>query len=301
MTETVMEVEWPLEVVSIICPSRVGGFADSHSRILADYLQRTTGVPFTVINVSEGGGNIGSDTVKNAKPDGTTLLHFHTSFPISAYTGRYDGDPETDFTAIAATQDAGNHVFATTIDAPYDTIEELVQYAKENPGEVTWGASTGVTSHFMMAMLAREAGVEFKMVDAGNESERIGSLLGGFIDVSNYGINGADQHAEAGSMKILGVIGDERDVNFPQYPTVKEQGYDVTWSGAFGLWGPADMDPALVRKINVTLEGFGEDEKVKEALTKMGASFTYRNVEESQSYYNNLYERLKTLATELGF
>jgi len=296
-----VEVQWPTDAVSIICPSRAGGFADAHSRILADYLQRSTGVPFAVVNASDGGGNIGSDTVRTAKPDGRTLLHCHTSFPIAAYTGRYDGDPETDFTAIAATQDAGNHVFATRADAPYDTIEELVQYAKEHPGEVKWGASTGVTSHFMMAMLEQDADVEFKMVDAGNEAERVTSLLGGFIDVSNFGINSANQHAEAGNMKILGVISSERDVNFPDYPTILEQGYYVTWAGAFGLWGPADMDPALVEKINASLKGFGDDETVKESLAKMGASFTYRNVEESQAYYGDLYVQLKALATELGF
>ncbi len=299
--EEAVEVEWPTDAVSIICPSRAGGFADAHSRILADYLQRSTGVPFAVVNASEGGGNIGSDTVKNATPDGRTLLHFHTSFPIAAYTGRYNGDPELDFTTIAATQDPGNHVFATTADAPYDNIEELVQYAKENPGGVTWGAATGVTSHFMMAMLAQDAGVEFKMVDAGNEGERVTSLLGGFIDASNFGINGADQHAQAGNMKVLGVIGDERDANFPDYPTIKEQGYDVSWSGAFGLWGPANMEPALVEKINAALADFGNDEQVKESLAKMGASFTYRNVEESQAYYDQQFGELKDLATELGF
>ena len=295
------EVEWPTDAVSIICPSRAGGFADSQSRILADYLQRSTGVPFAVVNASEGGGNIGSDTVKNAKPDGRTLLHFHTSFPIAAYTGRYDGDPKTDFTVIAATQNPGNHVFAAKADAPYDNIEELVEYAKENPGKVTWGASTGVTSHFMMALLEREADVEFNMVDAGNERERVTSLLGGFIDVSNFGINGAHQHVEVGDMKILGVISDERDPNLDQYPTISEQGYDVTWDGAFGLWGPADMNPALVEKINEALKGFGEDEKVKEAFNKMGAVFNYRDVEESKEYYYNMYDMLQNLATDLGF
>ncbi|MBN2861364.1 MAG: tripartite tricarboxylate transporter substrate binding protein [Sphaerochaetaceae bacterium] len=293
--------QWPSGAVTIISPSRAGGFADIHSRILADYLQRTTGVPFAVVNQSDGGGNIGSDTVRYAEPDGRTLLHFHTSFPIAAYTGVYDGDPKKDFTVLAATQTGGYHVFITRADAPYSTIEELVQYARANPESVKWGAAAGVTSHFMMALLEREADVKFRMLDAGNEAERVTAMLGGFIDVTNMGINGAHQHALAGNMKILGVIGDKRDKNLTQYPTIREQGYDVAWAGAFGLYGPAGMDPALVTMINEALKGYGEDEKAKEALDKMGSDFTYMNVEESQAYYFKQFNDIESLAEEFGF
>jgi len=293
--------QWPSGAVTIISPSRAGGFADVHSRILADYLQRTTGVPFAVVNQSDGGGNIGSDTVRYAKPDGRTLLHFHTSFPIAAYTGVYDGDPKTDFTVLAATQTGGYHVFVTRANAPYNTIEELVQYAKANPGGVKWGAAAGVTSHFMMALLEREANVKFRMLDAGNEAERVTAMLGGFIDVTNLGINAAHQHAQAGNMKILGVIGATRDKNLTQYPTIREQGYDVVWAGAFGLYGPANMDPKLVAMINESLKGFGEDAKAKEALDKMGADFTYMNVEETVQYYHKQFDDIKSLAKEFGF
>lgn len=295
------EVEWPTGAVTIVCPSRAGGFADIHSRILADYLQRSTGYPVAVVNASEGGGNIGSDTVRYAKPDGRTLLHFHSSFPIAAYTGVYDGDPKVDFTTIAATQSAGYHVFATRADAPYSTIEELVQYARKNPEGVKWGAAAGVTSHFMMALLEREANVKFKMLDAGNEAERMTAMLGGFIDVTNFGINSAHQHATAGNMKILGVIGDARDKNFPQYPTIIEQGYNVEWQGALGLYGPANMNPELVRNINAALKGYGDDEKAREALAKMGAEFNHMDVEESVAYYHAQFDNIKALAKEFGF
>jgi tripartite-type tricarboxylate transporter receptor subunit TctC len=293
--------QWPSGAVTIVCPTRAGGFADVHSRILADYLQRSTGVPFAVVNASEGGGNIGSDTVRYAKPDGRTLLHFHTSFPIAAYTGVYDGDPKVDFSIIAATQTGGYHVFATRADAPYDNIEELVQYAKANPETVKWGAAAGVTSHFMMALLEREADVKFKMLDAGNEGERVTAMLGGFIDVSNFGINSSHQHVQAGNMKILGVIGATRDKNLTQYPTIREQGYDVVWQGAFGLYGPADMEPELLTMINESLIGFGDDEKAREALNKMGADFEYMNLEESVAYYHEQFDNIQFLAKEFGF
>lgn len=299
-TPETKKVEWPTEAVTIVSPAKAGGFADVHSRILADYLQRSTGVPFVVLNISDGGGNVGTDKVKNAKPDGKTLLHFHTGVPVSFYTGISTTDPKNDLTIIAATQTGGNHVFVASKNAPYNNIEELVQYAKANPEKVKWGATAGVTSHFMMGMMEQEAGVKFRMIDAGTDAERVTAMLGGFLDVTNISINAAHQHVQAGNMKILGVIADERDKNFPQYPTILEQGYDVVWAGAFGLYGPANMDPELVKMINEALKGYEDDEKTKEALAKVGSDFTYKNVEESKEYYYEQFTLFEELAKKLG-
>ena len=293
--------KWPTEPVTIICPSKAGGFADAHSRVLADYLQRTTGVAFAVLNVTDGGVTVGSEQVRTAKPDGTTLLHFHTSFPISCYTGMYKADPEVDFTTIAAVENGGSNVFVCNADAPWNTLADLVNDAKSRPGEIIWGAAAGVTSQFMMAMLEKDAGVKFKMVDAGSEAEKTTALLGGHIQVTNIGIASADQYVKAGDLKILAVVGDERDATYPDYPTAVEQGFNVSWVGEFGLWGPAGMDPALVAVINKTLEGFATDQASIDALTKLGSWYEYRNVDESVARLGEMNKTIKDLAKDLGF
>jgi tripartite-type tricarboxylate transporter receptor subunit TctC len=293
--------EWPTESVTIVCPDRAGGFADSHSRMLADYLQRSTGVPFVVVNLADGGGVGGTEQVRQSDPDGLTLLHFHTSFPIACFTGVNDADVEKDFTLIAAVENGGYHSVVVKGDAPWNTLEDLVNDAKNRPGEIIWAAKAGVTSHFMLAMLEQDADVKFKMVDGGGTGDRVQGILGGSLEVTNIGTGQANQYVEAGDMKILAVIGEDRDPVYTQYQTAIEQGYNMSWAGEFGLWGPAGMDPALVKVINAALADMENDETAMEQMTKLGAWFEYRNVEESNEHMSNMYEVMKQLANDLGF
>ena len=293
---------WPSGPINIVCSSRAGGFADYHARVLADYIQRTTGTPCAVINIAEGGGSVGAEKVRSSKPDGLTLYYMHTSFPISCYTGIYNADPDKDFTAISSVVNAGNNALVVRGDAPWNNFKEFVADAKRRPGEIIWGAMAGATSHFVMAIFEREAGVEYKMVDAGTEAEKITMLLGGHIDICNVGMGNMDQYVKTGQMKSLGVTGQERDFAFPDYPTVVEQGYDVVWEGEFALYGPAGMSVAMVEKINTVLDGFGTtDQASREAIEKRGGYVIPRTTEESVAYIRETHAMLKNLAVELGF
>ena len=293
---------WPSGPVTLVCSSRAGGFADYHTRVLADYIQRKTGEACAVLNLTEGGGSVGAEKVRTSEPDGLTLYYMHTSFPITCYTGVYNADPDTDFTAISSVVNAGNNALVVSGDAPWDNFDDLVADAKKRPGEIIWGAMAGATSHFVMAIFEREAGVKFKMVDAGSEAEKITALLGGHIDICNVGMGNTDQYVEAGKMKALGITGRERDFAFPRFPTAVEQGYDVVWEGEFALYGPPGMSQELVEQINEVLNDFGTaDEASKEAIEKRGGYVVPRTTEESVEYIRNTHAMLKKLATELGF
>lgn len=294
--------DWPSGSITIICPSRAGGFADYHARVLADYIQRKTNVAAAVVNQTEGGGGVGSETVRVADADGLTLLYMHTSFPITCYTGIYDADPDVDFTGISSVVNAGNNAIVVRADAPWNTFEELFEDARNRPDEIIWGAMAGATSHFVMSMFEREAGVDFKMVDAGSEAEKITALLGGHIDVCNVGMGNTDQYVTAGKMKALGITGRERDFAFPEFPTAVEQGYDVVWEGEFILYGPAGMADKTIEQINEVLNDFGtNDQASREAMEKRGAYVVERTTEESVAFIKDTHAMLKEMAIDLGF
>lgn len=296
------EAAWPSGTVTLICPSRAGGFADYHTRVLADYIQRKTGVAVVVVNQADGGGSVGAEMVRASKPDGLTLLYMHTSFPISCYTGIYNADPDTDFTSVTSVVNAGNNAIVVRADAPWNNFKELFDDAKKRPDEIIWGSMAGATSHFVMAMFEKEAGVDLKMVDAGSEAEKITALLGGHIDICNVGMGNTDQYVKAGKMKALGITGQERDFAFPEFPTAVEQGYDVVWEGEFMLYGPAGLSEQTVNSINDILNDFGTADQIsKEAVEQRGAYVVERSTEESLAFMKDTHAMLKDLAVELGF
>lgn len=296
------DAKWPSGSVSIVTSSKAGGFADLHARLLADFIQRKTGAPTAVLNITEGGGAIGAESVRKAKPDGLRLFYFHSSFPLSCYTGAYKADPDKDFTSISSVANAGNNAYVVRADAPWNTLGELMDYARKNPEKVQWGAQSGGTTHIVMALFEQAGKVKFKMVDAGTEAEKITALLGGFVDVVNVGMSNADQYVKAGKMKVLCITGDKRDFAFPQYPTAAEQGFDVVWNVEFALYGPPGMSDKMVDDINTVLNDFGTSDQVsKDALAKQGAFVVPRSTAESVAFMRNTHKLLRDITKQLGF
>ena len=255
--EGIAKSNWPEGTVQIYVPSKAGGFADAHARLVATYLQKKLEKPFVIVNQATGSGTVAYANVMRAKPNGYTLLMFHTSFPVACYTGIFKGDPDKDFTTIAAMQNGGYNVIVANANAPWNSLKDLVADAKARPGKIKWGALRGGTSAFFPELLSKDSGAKFKIVNAGSESVKAVNILGGHIDVSNLSINNAHKNVQAGKMKILGVIGENRDSMYPQYPTGLEQGFpNLIWTSEFGLYGPAGMDPVVVEKINSSLKNF---------------------------------------------
>jgi tripartite-type tricarboxylate transporter receptor subunit TctC len=296
------DAKWPTGPVTIVCSSKPGGFADIHARILSDYIQRKTGVACAVVNISDGGGTVGAESVRTAKPDGLRLYYMHTSFPISCYTGFYKVDPDKDFTCISSVANGGNNAYVVRADARWNSLGELMAFAKKNPEKVLWGAQSGATTHVVMSLFEKAGGVKFKMVDAGSEPEKITALLGGFIDVANVGMSNADQYVKAKKMKVLAITGDTRDFAYPAYPTALEQGFDVVWNAEFALYGPPGMPDAMVGQINEVLDDFGtRDQATKDALAKQGSFVTPRTTAESVAFMHSTHKMLKEVTAELGF
>lgn len=296
---------WPSGPVTLVSSSRAGGFSDTHARILSDYLQRKTGEAVTVMNVPGGGGTSGAEKVRRSKPDGRTLYYFHTSFPISCYTGIYNRDPDEDFTAVSSVVGGGYVAIVVRTESPWKSLDELVADARKRPEEIMWGTRPAGTTHFMLALLEREADVKFRMVDAGGNAQKITTLLGGHIDVTTVGLRNADQYDKAGKMRVLGVIGAgaERDVTYDQYPTTVELGYKtVVWTGEFTLYGPKGIPDEIVAQINDALDDFGiTDEKSRQDLKKMGTAVVPRSTEASIALIRKTHQDLKDIAKDLGF
>lgn len=293
------EVDWPKGPVRLVVPSKAGGGTDVIGRIFADYLQRTIGKPVAVINQPGGGGTVGYEMVRTAAPDGQTLLFMHTSLMIHAHTGRYP-HPVSDFTPIAMGQIYPSQVYAVGADAPWNTLAEFVDDARANPGKLTVGVSLGGTTHFMAGMIEQSAGIKLKMVEASAEVDKVAAIQGGHIDMGNLGARSAAQFVSEGKMKVIALIDPVPNPDFPEYETALDQGVGVSWQTPLILFGPAGMDPAVVDAINIATRDMAEDPAIAESLEKMGSSYDYKTVEETQALVSEEDARIADIAATLG-
>ncbi len=293
------ESNWPKGPIRLVVPSKAGGGTDVMGRVFADYLQRTTGKPVAVINQPGGGGTAGYEMVRSAKPDGQTLLFMHTSIMIHAHTGRYP-HAVTEFTPIAMAQIYPPQVYAVARDAPWNTLKDFVEDARAHPGERTVGVSLGGTTHFMAGLIEDRTGVELKLVEASAEVDKVAAIQGGHIDMGNLGAKTAEQFLADGKMKVIALIDPEPNADFPDFDPALAQGVDVSWQTPLMLFGPADMDPETVEAINAATRGMESDPAIQESLAKMGSSYAYKTVAETQTYVADEDARIGELAKKLN-
>ncbi len=293
------KVEWPTGTVQVYVPAKAGGSSDIHARVFAQYMQEATGKPFVVVNQPAGGGSVSYEAVRTAKPDGNTLVFTHTGIIVNYYTGVYD-NPIGDFTPVAILQSMPAQVYGVAPNSKWANFKDFVEDAKANPDKVKIGVQMGATTHLIAGNIMRELGIKLKLVQAGDEVEKVAALQGGFIDIANLGAGSAAQYIQAGKMKVVGSLDNVVDSKYPQFIPVKDQGFDVGWASDMCLFGPAGMDPALVARINELTKAYGENPAVKEKLMNMASRFVYRDVAATADYIKKEDAKIGTIAKDLG-
>ncbi|AMY68243.1 Bug family tripartite tricarboxylate transporter substrate binding protein [Frigidibacter mobilis] len=290
--------EWPDGTIELVIPSRPGGGTDIMGRIVADYLQQALDVPVAVINQPGGGGTVAFEQVRNADPDGQTLLFHHTGLLVNAHTGKYDRSLE-DFTTVAIAQSYPPQVFAVGADAPWRTLREFVEDARARPGQLTVGVALGGSSHFIAGELMANEQIELRLVEAAAEVDKVAGVQGGHISIGNLGAGSARQFEQAGQMRGLCMLDPEPDPDYPEYQTCASQGVDITWLAPLVIWGPAGMDPAITERINTAITGMAEDTKVQERLAATDSAFRRYSVAEAEALVAQEDAKIAELAESL--
>lgn len=290
------EASWPSNTVTLYVPAAAGGGTDVAARAVASAISENTGSSVIVSNLTSGNGTVAYETVRGADTNGTELLFFHANFFLSYYNGIYDHAPLEDFTPIAVCFALVPQVIVVSADSDYETLDDLVDAAKET--SITAGCQNGGFDDLILRLLSTDAGIDLKMVEAGSETERITALLGHNIDVSVISVNAAVQYAETGDMRILASAAAERDPNYSDIPTCIELGYENTvFDTTLFVFGPKDMDPALVEAMNKEFNATADNDFVKDYLSNTGARLEMYSVEECNAYMEDLNESIKSAIT----
>jgi tripartite-type tricarboxylate transporter receptor subunit TctC len=242
---------YPSRTVTVIIPFPPGGTLDFIGRQLAVKLGERTGQTFVVDNRPGGGGTIGATAVKNAKPDGYTLLFAPSTVattPLAMKTPPFN--VLKDFSSIALVAKAPLAI-AVNKNLPITDVKTLISHAKANPGKLNFAiGSPASAGHLSTELLRRAAGIDYLIVPYKGSAPAYQDLVGGQIDAFIDPILGSQAFAKAGQLRVIGVTSKTRLPSMPDVPAVSETipGYEFhSW---YGLWGPAKLPADVVAKLN---------------------------------------------------
>ncbi len=267
---------YPKGPVQLVIPFAPGGSTDILWRSISEHISKNLGGPISLVNKTGGGGIVGTSFVVNAKPDGYTLVSANSDplniAPLFTPDAPYNAEKDLTFIAKLA-------VFPFTIavkaDSPYKTLEDLVAFAKANPGKLKAGvAGAGTTPHMIVEMFNRAAKIEITPVPFGGAGEVVPNLLGGHVDLTVISIAPIKSQFLSGKVRILASFSPKRPPDFPQIPTVAEKGYQsANISTGVGLAGPKGLPPAVVKKWEEAVEKTLKDPKVIAIIDKLEGLF----------------------------
>ena len=293
--------EFPAKPITLIVPFPAGGPTDIAMRALGEAASKHLGQPVIVENKSGGAGTVGPATMAaTAKPDGYTI----SQMPVTVYRLPLMQDttwkPE-DFTYIIHLT---GYVFAhiAAANTPFKTWADVVDFAKKNPGKVTYGSSgTGGSPHLGTEQVAEKDGIKLTHVPFKGAAELHAAVAGGHVMVGAGGAS-SKQIVDAGKARFLNVWTAKRQKSFPDVPTLQELGYPFVIDSPFGIAGPRGMDPKLVQKLHDAFKKAIEDPAVIEVLDRFEMVPNYKNsadyklaVDEQIKLERGLLERIGLL------
>lgn len=244
---------YPAKVIRIINPVAAGGNQDIVARAVAEQLTRQLGQQVLVENRPGSSGLIGTRYVKNASPDGYTLLAMSNTFTrVPAIVADAGYDPIKDFTGVSQTCDIPQ-VLVINPALPVKNLKEFIALARKRPGELTYGSSgNGGTGHVAAEMFSARAGVKLMHVPYKGNAPAITDLVGGQIMLMFDQVSTSAAYIKAGRLRALAVTSKTRSSLFPNLPTIDESGikgfHDTTFNG---LMAPAGTPRDILEKLRI--------------------------------------------------
>lgn len=293
------ESAYPNQPIRLIVPYSAGGVTDLVGRALAEKMSSHLGQSVVVENKTGANGTMGAIQMLTTKPDGYTI----TMVPIGIYrmphiTGT-SYDPAKDFTYIS--QVAGyDYYLVVKNDAPWKNLDDFIQYAKSKPDAISYGTPGAYSSqHIAMVQLGEAAGTQWTHIPFKGEADAMTALLGGHVQVV-VGASGALPHVKSGDMRSLAVLGENRSMALPDVPTLKESGYNVVHTSAFGIAGPKNMPDDVVKKIDEAIGAAMDDKDFTARLVQLGVSPLYLDHERYTAAAMRSVEKEEKTIKQLG-
>jgi tripartite-type tricarboxylate transporter receptor subunit TctC len=293
------EFAFPNGDIMDIVPVAAGGGTDMAHRALAEAAEEFLDKNVNVVNITGAGGSVGFSQASTKKGDGLTI-HSYTSeiFTLPIFQ-------ETSFTPddfkpfILMNEDPASIVVPA--DSKYMTLEDFIEAAKASPGKISVGNSGfGNIWHLSASAFAKEAGIEIKQVPFDGSAPTLQAALGGHIDAFVASPPEVAGQVEAGTLRVLAVMADERSEKFSDVPTLKEKGIDLSIGTWRGLGVPAETPDAAVKLLHDAFAKGVESEKFKSFMKERGMNIRYMSTEELTKFVDEQRPVFEELAKEVA-
>ncbi|QIL79253.1 tripartite tricarboxylate transporter substrate binding protein [Diaphorobacter sp. HDW4A] len=270
---------YPNRTITFVVPAAAGGTTDLAGRMAAQALGPVIGQSVVVDNKGGGNGAIAATFVKRAEPDGYNLLMQYSGYHvITPHITKAPQWEQKDFQPVANIMSAPQ-IIVVRDSVPAKTLQELVAYAKTNPGRLNYASSgNGSLQHVTGAMLEQQAGIKMVHVPYKGTGPALQDLLGGQVDLTFGTAPPFMPHIQAGKLRVLAVTGKERLPSLPNVPTTAEAGFaGVNATSWFGLFAPTAVPKAVVDKLTADLKKVVEDPAFRKKAEEQGATADYQN------------------------
>ena len=292
---------YPVKPIRLVLAISGGG--ETVARLVAQDLSVSLGQPVVVDTQSGAGGAVGATMVARASPDGYTLLYASPNSQVfRLFLVRNVGyDPIKDFTAIAKNVETTLCIVAQS-GFPATTLREFIDYARANPGKVSYSTTgIGTGHHLNSEQLKSLAGIDFAHVPYKSGPQQVQDLIAGRAPVGGSILSNMIPLIRAGKIRALAIIGRERSPLLPDVPTFKELGYDAEFYIWIGLFAPASTPEPILQTLRTDIQkGINGDNGFNQSMIKLGAVPDFRPAAAFEEFLSKDAERLKATLQRIG-
>lgn len=272
---------FPAKPITLVCPWPPGGSTDTHLRQFAQIASKHLGQNVVIENKPGAGGMLGPVAMSRMAPDGYNL----SQLPVGAFRiphiQKVEWDPLRDFTYIIGIT---GYTFGVVVksDSQFKTFKDLIEYARANPGKLSFGSTgTGTSPHLLMEEVGMKTGVQFLHVPFKGNADSTQALMGGHI-MAQSDATGWGRHVDAGVFRLLVTFGEKRTKWGA--PTAKELGIDIVSYSPYGIVGPKGMDPKLVKLLHDAFKKTLDDPDHLKVLAQLDQVYWYKSSDEYRQW-----------------
>lgn len=296
-TEAASNTDFPKKAMTIICPYGAGGGTDLALRILAECGQDTFGQTINVENKTGGSGTVGLTEALNATPDGYTLGTASVDLITLPLLGLAPKEVTRDAFDPICVINGEPAAIIVPADSKFDTIEDFIQYGKDHPGELQI-ANAGMGNIWHLAMIGVElkSGASFTHVPfSDGTSAALAAVLGGHVDAIACSPAEADSNIQAGDLKVLAVASDERMDRYPDVPTFKEEGIDLTVVALRGLCVNKEVPDDVKQVLKDGFEKVINSDECKQKIEEANMTYLPLNADETNKMLDDMQGNFKDI------
>ena len=288
--------QWPEQPIRLIVPFAAGGGTDQTARILQPLLAQDLGQPVVVENRTGAGGQVGLSALAASKPDGYTMAILNippiVTIPIEKKGATFS---LKDFIPIAIVS-GDPSALSVPAGSPFKSLQDLVAYARANPGAVTV-ATTGVGTddHLALSALSKAAGVKLTPVPFQGSAPAHVALIGGHVAAAAINLGENMPYVQQGKVRVLAHFGKERSSLAPDVPTAAELGLKVFMRSDHAVGFPAGVDPAIVKRVADAIERAAKSPQFVNANKQRYSETTYHGPAETAARLAELDRELRAV------